>query len=97
MIKLSRSEDVIVMGDFNYPDICWRLNSEKTARSNKFLTSLADNFIVQKVEDTTRGSAILDLILTNKEDLVNGVRVVGYLDWSDHVLMEFEILRKGEV
>ena len=85
------------MGDFNYSDICWRLNSAKTARSNKFLTSLADNFILQKVEDATRGSAILDLILTNKENLVNEVREMGNLGWSDHVLLKFEILRKGEV
>ena len=85
------------MGDFNYPDICWRLNSDKTARSNKFLTSLADNVIVQKVEAATRGLALLDLILTNKEDLVNGVRAVGSLGQSDHVLLEFEILTKGEI
>ena len=85
------------MGNFNYPDICWRLNSAKTARSNTFLTSLTHNFIVQKVEEATRGSAILDLILTNKEDLVNGMRVVGSLGQSDHVLLEFEILRKGEI
>ena len=66
MTKLSRNKDLIVMGDFNYPDICWRLKSAKIAKSNKFLTSLADNIIVQKVEEATRGSAILDLILTNK-------------------------------
>ena len=75
------------MGDFNYPDICWRLNSAKTSRSNKFLTSLADNFVVQKVEEATRDSA----------SLVNGVREVGSLGQSDHVLLEFEILRKGEI
>ena len=82
------------MGDFNYPDICWRLNSAKSARSNKFLTSLADNFVVHKREEATRGSTILDLILTNKEDLVSEVKQVGYL--GDHVLLEFKILRKEE-
>ena len=85
------------MGDLNYPDICWGLNSAKTAKSNTFHTSLADNFIVQKVEDATRGLAILDLILTNKEDLFNEVREMGNLGWSDQVFLEFEILRKGEV
>ena len=36
---------------------------------------------------------LLDLILTNKEGLVEDVRVGGSLDCSDHEMVEFRILR----
>ncbi|CAI5785062.1 Hypothetical predicted protein [Podarcis lilfordi] len=83
------------MGDFNYPDICWMSNSAKSIRSNRFLTGLADNFIVQKVGEATRGTAILDLVLTNVDDLVSGVEVEGSLGASDHALLKFTIQWKG--
>ena len=87
----SKGRDAVVMGDFNCPNICWQSNSAKNIRSSKFLTCLADNFMVQKVEEATRGSAILDLILTNRDNLVNEVEVVGSLGGSDHTLLEFFI------
>ncbi|XP_060133197.1 uncharacterized protein LOC132592449 [Zootoca vivipara] len=92
MAKHSKGSE---MGDFNYPDICWMSNSAKSIRSNRFLTGLADNFIVQKVGEATRGSAILDRVLTNSDDLVSGVEVAGSLGGSDHALLEFIIQRKG--
>ncbi|XP_060136500.1 uncharacterized protein LOC132592834 [Zootoca vivipara] len=95
MTKHSKGSEIVVMGDFNYPDICWMSNSAKSIRSNRFLTGLADNFIVQKVGEATRGSAILDLVLTNSDDLVSGVEVAGSLGGSDHALLEFIIQRKG--
>lgn len=52
------------MGDFNYFDINWETNSEPSARSDRFLTSLEDNFVSQNIEKATKGSAILDLSLT---------------------------------
>ena len=41
---VSRKCDVVVMGDFNYPDICWGTNSAKC---------VGDNFLLQKVEEAT--------------------------------------------
>uniref|UniRef100_A0A670I6Y3 Reverse transcriptase domain-containing protein n=1 Tax=Podarcis muralis TaxID=64176 RepID=A0A670I6Y3_PODMU len=95
MAKHAKGREIVVMGDFNYPDICWMSNSAKSIRSNRFLTALADNFIVQKVGEATRGTAILDLVLTNVDDLVSGVEVEGSLGASDHALLKFTIQRKG--
>ncbi|XP_060139070.1 uncharacterized protein LOC132593239 [Zootoca vivipara] len=95
MTRHSKGGEIVVMGDFNYPDICWMSNSAKSIRLNRFLTGLADNFIVQKVGEATRGSAILDLVLTNSDDLVSGVDVAGSLGGSDHALLEFIVQRKG--
>ncbi|GAB0203511.1 hypothetical protein GRJ2_002816700 [Grus japonensis] len=37
--------------------------------------------------------AMLDLVLTNKEGLVGDVKLKGSLGYSDHEMVEFEILR----
>lgn len=40
-----------------------------------------------------RKGAMLDLILTNKEKLLENMKVKGNLSCSDHELVEFKILR----
>jgi len=47
------------------------------------------------VEEPTRKGALLDLVLTNKEGLVEDVKVGGRLGCSDHEMVEFRILRGG--
>ena len=47
------------------------------------------------VEEPTRKGALLDLILTNKEGLVEDVKAGGRLSCSDHEMVEFRILRGG--
>ncbi|XP_073409523.1 uncharacterized protein [Dendrobates tinctorius] len=95
MAKFSKKYDIVVMGDFNYPDICWESLSGKTNRSRKFLSSLADNFIFQKVGEKTRGTATLDLIPINREEMVEEVIVAGTLGGSDHAILELWITRGG--
>jgi len=43
----------------------------------------------------TRKGALLDLVLTNKEGLVEHVKVGGRLGCSDHEMIEFRILSGG--
>uniref|UniRef100_K7EXP3 Endonuclease/exonuclease/phosphatase domain-containing protein n=1 Tax=Pelodiscus sinensis TaxID=13735 RepID=K7EXP3_PELSI len=81
-------------GDFNYPDICWENNTAGHRLSNKFLDCIGDNFLFQKVEKATRRKAVLDLILTNREELVENLKVEGSLGESDHEIIEFTILKK---
>ena len=38
---------------------------------------MADNFVLQKVEEETGGIAVLDSILTNRDDLVEEVAARG--------------------
>jgi len=42
-----------------------------------------------------RRGALLDLVLTNKEGLVEDVKVGGSLGSSDHEMVNFRILRGG--
>lgn len=45
--------------------------------SSWFLTCVKEDFLFQKVEDKTRGSLILDLVLTNREEQVEDGNVMG--------------------
>lgn len=40
---------------------------------------VADNFVILKVEEGTRGSTILELILTNRDEIVERMEVLGTL------------------
>ncbi|PKU34078.1 glycerol kinase [Limosa lapponica baueri] len=51
-----------------------------------------DNFLTQVVEEPTRRSVLLDLVLTNKEGLVEDIKVGGSLGCSDHEKIEFRIM-----
>ncbi|GAB0203845.1 hypothetical protein GRJ2_002850100 [Grus japonensis] len=89
----SRSQALVLMGDLNHPDICWRDNAAERKQSRKFLECADDNFLLQVIEEPTRRGAMLDLILTNKEGLVGDVKLKGSLGCSDHEMVEFKILR----
>ncbi|GAB0182454.1 mitochondrial enolase superfamily member 1 [Grus japonensis] len=84
---------MVLMGDFNHPDICWRDNTAERKQSRKFLECVDDNFLLQVIEESMRRGAMLDLILTNKEGLVGDVKLEGSLGCSDHEMVEFKILR----
>ena len=79
------------MGDYNYPDICLETNSAKYGPSKKFLACAADEFLLQNVEKETRGLVILDLILTNRDDVVEEVAGRGILGESNYVVLDFLI------
>ncbi|GAB0202677.1 hypothetical protein GRJ2_002733300 [Grus japonensis] len=89
----SRSQALVLMGDFNHPDICWRDKAAECKQSRRFLECVDDNFLLQVIEEPTRRGAMLDLILTNKEGLVGDVKLKGSLGCSDHEMVEFKILR----
>ncbi|GAB0205364.1 hypothetical protein GRJ2_003002000 [Grus japonensis] len=89
----SRSLAFIFIGDFNCPDICWKGNTARHAQSRRFLQSIDDNFLTQVVEEPTRRGVLLDLVLTNKEGLVEDVKAGGSLGCSDHEMVEFRNLR----
>lgn len=73
---------ILIMGDFNYPDIDWvNYNSrgDKTdSPEYKFVDTVQDCFLFQHINKPTRWKGtqtpnILDLILTNEEQMVNNI------------------------
>ncbi|KAK4810488.1 hypothetical protein QYF61_004268 [Mycteria americana] len=89
--EASRSLALVLVGDFNLPDVCWKYNTAERKQSRRFLERVADNFLTQLVSEPTREGAPLDLLFTNREGLVSDVMVGGCLGQSDHEMIEFLI------
>ncbi|KAK4823577.1 LOW QUALITY PROTEIN: hypothetical protein QYF61_003581 [Mycteria americana] len=89
--EASRSLALVLVGDFNLPDVCWKYNTAERKQSRRFLEHVADNFLTQLVREPTREGAPLDLLFTNREELVSHVMVGGCLGQSDHEMIEFLI------
>ncbi|KAK4823236.1 hypothetical protein QYF61_000096 [Mycteria americana] len=92
--EASQSLALVLVGDFNLPDVCWKYNTAERKQSRRFLECVADNFLTQLVSEPTREGAPLDLLFTNREGLVSDVMVGGRLGQSDHEMIEFLI--RGE-
>ena len=89
---MSSSPALVLMGDFNFADICWEYNLAQKKQSRRFLECMEDNFLMQMIREPTRGAAPLDLLFTNRESLVGDVEVGGCLGQSDYDMVEFSIL-----
>ncbi|GAB0204921.1 mitochondrial enolase superfamily member 1 [Grus japonensis] len=87
----SHSQALILMGDFNHPNICWRDNTARHKQSRRFLECIGDKFLLQVIEEPTRRGAVLHFVLTNKEGLVGNVKFKGSLGCSRHEMLEFKI------
>jgi len=62
----SHSQNVVLMGDLNHPDICWRDNTAWNKELKMFLECIDDNFLFQVVQEHIRRGAVLDLVLTQQ-------------------------------
>ena len=85
------SGSYVICGDFNFPDIRW-LTGCSGSKGRKFLETVHDKFMMQHVEMATHNSGnILDLILSNEDDLVRDVEMCGKIGKSDHALIKFKV------
>ena len=92
---INTSTPIIISGDFNLPNIDWSETSPSpTTYSTKahLLCELLDEFNLQQlVTEPTRNSNILDLLITNREDLIQGSKVVDGIPGSDHESVQFGV------
>jgi len=88
-----RSQSLVLLGDFNHPNICWKSSTASGRQSRRFLECIEDNFLSQIIDTPTQGDAILDLMLTNASELIGDVKTGGSLGCSDHSLVELTVLR----
>ena len=99
LYKDIRDQQVIVVGDYNYPEINWKddkCNTKDTHPAWKFLDVIHENFIFQNVTEPThhRGQQqpnILDLILSDKEDRVQNLEYLAPLGKSHHSVLTFNL------
>jgi len=88
LAEISQSLALVLVGDFDLPDICRKCSTAERKKSRRFLECMEDNFLMQLVSKPTRGGASLELLFTNREGLVGDVVVGGHLGLSDHEMIE---------
>ncbi|KAM6036240.1 uncharacterized protein LJ206_001286 [Theristicus caerulescens] len=81
--------NLLLTGDFNYPDICWKNNTAARMSSIKFLERVEDCFLLQMLGVPTRKEA--QFLFTNQENLLCNISVSNNLGSSDHNIVEFGI------
>jgi hypothetical protein len=89
---------ILIMGDFNLPEIDWDFEHVINASvyPSEFLDTFNDCFLFQHVTQPTRArlgqnSNTLDLVITNREELVSEFKHEGPLGKSDHCVLRFKV------
>ena len=85
------STNLVLAGDFNYPDINLAALTGSTASSNLFCDYVFNNNLVQS-HPPVKGS-ILDLLLTNNDDLIHNTVVhlpVETPTLTDHFMVSYQ-------
>ena len=57
----SHSQNMVLMGDFNHPGICWKNNTVGHQKLWRFLERVDDSFPFQVVQEPRRKGAMMDL------------------------------------
>ena len=90
---------LLIVGDFNLPQIDWRQNLCRTSESHyaaKFFSAVQDAYLFQHVNEPTRfregvEPSLLDLVLTNEESMIERLDYCPGLGKSDHVLIKGQL------
>ena len=92
-------ENIIIVGDFNYPDIDWCSESctkDFNHKSTKFLTLTQKCFLTQHISEPTHFRALqtptlIDLVLSNNPDLLKDIKQHPPFGKSHHMILCFNI------
>ena len=82
--EMEKYKRVMVVGDFNFPDIKWQSLDADTREAKNFLQVIQDNFWYQHINQPTRVNNILDLLLTSEEEMVECIEIGEQLGTADH-------------
>ena len=99
MISEKKHTHMLVMGDFNQPNINWATwtgpSDEPEDNSNTFIEQVRDCFWYQHVTRPTRARGsntpnLLDLLFTNEEGMISDIEYMSPLGKSDHSILMFQ-------
>jgi len=90
---------VLIIGDFNYPDIDYvneTVTAGEGASSTKFFNKTHELCLVQHVNESTRirqgqQASILDYIFTDDGNLVEQVNYMLPMGKSDHIVLDWNV------
>lgn len=77
LVSESQFKDVVLIGDFNYPNVNWTDGSgfSCVGVETAFTNIIAEYNYIQLVQSPTRGNNIIDLVLTTNEHLIDNIEV----------------------
>jgi len=62
--EASHLQVLILLGDFNHPNICWKSSTVSCRQSTRILQCIEANLLSQVIDCPARGDVILDLLVT---------------------------------
>jgi hypothetical protein len=95
-IKEASRNQVLIMGDFNYPDIDWDTLSHNHSSSD-FIDLILDSYLIQHVNEPTRENNILDLVFTSESSMVENLEIKEHLSTSDHNIICWDLICKTDI
>ena len=101
----NRHQHILLMGDFNYPEINWESHHANTSDIHPaflFLEAVNDCYLSQHIQDPTRyrlnqTSNCLDLIFTDNENSLEKLTYEDPLGASDHIVLSFNYVLNSEL
>ena len=93
-----KTKNTLIVGDFNYPTIDWMdcvSTDMNGSNSDQFMECLKDCFLIQHLDKPTRfrgtqKPSLLDLVLTNEENVIRNIEYLAPVGSSDHCTIVFD-------
>ena len=95
-----RHEDILLIGDFNFPKIIWDSNtlggrtSNEKAQGEILLDFINEYSMTQTVKAPTRKNNTLDLVITNNVQMIHSIVVTPTII-SDHDIVEVNLQKRA--
>lgn len=90
------AEKLLIMGDFNFPELHWD-KPETLEAAHPFMKCINDNFLIQVVDEPTRGKNVLDLVFTTEENMIENLTVGEPFGTSDHLIVRWTFVACKEI
>jgi ribonucleases P/MRP protein subunit RPP40 len=87
------TKQTLIMGDFNFRD--WESEEDSTSGGGiqeDFQEMMSDLFLTQHVKDPTRGTNILDLVISTEAEMVDDLTVAVPVGNSDHNTLYWDLI-----
>ena len=91
---ISEHANILLLGDFNLPDIDWDLISplQPNSLSDYFCDYILNFFsLSQLINQPTRLDAVLDLVISNRPENISNIKIGDGLGSSDHNIITFDL------
>ena len=94
---LESCSNLLMVGDFNYPNISWHSYTASCAYNSYFLDLINESGLHQFVQEPTRELNILDLCIASNNNMIENLKIHDNFSTSDHAYFTCEMLDYGKL